>query len=152
VIILMINAANVVVSQTNWYDTLIVGMLALTFLLKATLIRREGMFGWIMCWQALVFVALWSWAFLRRLYPWLDEWPLSVLKAVLLVSCIMACSALIYEKILVMRLGVSDPRKLLWRREGVVLRREKAATRREDVVTRREDCMDKHDTQEHASQ
>ena len=95
---------SVVTTTINWYDTLIIGLLVLTYVAKAWWIERETFFGWLMCFQATVLASVFGYAFMRRLDPGLSEWPLSVLRAFLLVSCILTLGTLVYKKAYVVRL------------------------------------------------
>jgi hypothetical protein len=95
----------------TWYDTVLIGILVLTFILEAFLIRRERVLGWVMMIQTTGVATLFAWAFFRRLLPYLNEWPYTAIRIWLLVSCILVIAILIRERYQVGRdqRGAVDP-------------------------------------------
>ncbi len=91
-------ASQTMTTRINWYDTVVIGALIFTFVLEAFLVRRERVLGWIMALQTSSMAMLFAWAFARRFYPYLDEWPYTVIRMVILLSCILVIAALIAER------------------------------------------------------
>ncbi len=92
------NEARRVVTTINWYDTFIIGLLVFTFILEAFLVRRERILGWVMAIQTSSLSLLFAWAFFRRFFPYLDEWPYTVIRLVILISCILVIGSLVRER------------------------------------------------------
>lgn len=101
--------------NVEWYDTFLMALLSIAFVLDAILVRRERVLGWLFMIRSLLLSGVWAFAFLRRVHPHLvSDAFLTFLRISLLVSIVAVISALLRE-----RIEIYYPGKELERDESV---------------------------------